>query len=313
VTYASDTLDNPVAPVTEDVFDERPFRRLASTTVPLTPELAQQFHDMEASPTERDLDLRRVKHLREKLLASLSIAFIWATVKFNGKVLRMNGNHSSAAILGLNEFPEGLIAHIDEYEANDLFGVALLFRQFDDKRSARSSKDICGAYQGLFENLRSVPKETAKLAVTGISWFRQNIQNPEGLPVLKGDDVGILFGETPLHPFIHFLGDLFTIKTPEMRKPAIVAAIYATYQVDENEAREFWADVARGGREYEEKSPSGTLDSELKHFADTKDASEGMTPVRYYAGCVYAWNAFRKGKPLGVINWDVSKGTPSPV
>jgi hypothetical protein len=85
----------------------------------------------------------------------------------------MNGNHSSTALLGLNgSFPDKLVAHIDEYEVSRLDGLALLFRQFDDRKSGRSSKDVCGAYQGLYEPLREVPRDTAKLGAEGISWAR---------------------------------------------------------------------------------------------------------------------------------------------
>jgi hypothetical protein len=220
--------------------NELPFHRVRSESVPLTPVLAQEYHDMQASPTERDLDPRRVRHLKDKIKAGVAVAFHWASAELFEPAtpdkpeqrlrLRMNGNHSSTALLELNgEFPDGLIAHVDDYEVSDTWGLALLFRQFDDKKSARTPKDICGAYQGLFESLRDVPKDTAKLAVEGISWHRQFIENPQGLPALRGDDVGILFGETPLHGFIRFLGELFTIKTPELRKASIVAAIYETF------------------------------------------------------------------------------------
>jgi len=193
------------------------FHRLSAETVPLTAILAQEFHDMEASPTERELLPSRVKHLEEKIRAGLAVHFNWVSAQLNGTRLRMNGNHSSNAILNIamdGTLPEDLIVHRDHYQVDDTMGLALLFRQFDDRKSTRSLKDICGAYQGLFEDLRDIPRDTAKLAVEGVSWYRRYVFNPQGLPVLKGDDVGILFGEQPLHSFIRFLGELFTIKTP---------------------------------------------------------------------------------------------------
>jgi hypothetical protein len=215
-TYEETDSSNAVIDRAEEISfaqeHELPFRRIRSRTMPLTPALAQEFHDMEPSPTERDLSIRRVKHLAEKIKAGLAVSFMWASAKLGSKVLRMNGNHSSTALVELEHFPEGLMAHIDEYEVDDTWGLALLFRQFDDKASSRTPKDICGAYQGLFPNLKIVPKDTAKLAVEGISWFRREISNPEGMRTPKGDDVGTLFGETPRHPFILFMGELFTIK-----------------------------------------------------------------------------------------------------
>lgn len=95
------------------------FHRIRSEAKPLTRELAQKYHEMEPSPTERDLSPGRVKHLTQKIEAGLAVSFHWASAQLEdiGKTLRMNGNHSSCALLGLNGgFPDNLIAHVDEYE-----------------------------------------------------------------------------------------------------------------------------------------------------------------------------------------------------
>jgi hypothetical protein len=272
--------------------NELAFVRLNSECVPLTPVLAQTFHDMEASPTEREFNPRRANHLQEKIRAGLAVTFHWASANLSDKTLRMNGNHSSAALLALNgEFPEHLMAHVDRYQVENAWGLALLFRQFDDKKSSRSAKDICGAYQGLFPELKSVPKPTAKLAVEGISWYRQNIQNPEGL-------------RTPL----------FSIKTPELQRNHIVAAIYASYCIDRSDAHKFWMETARGGQEYEAEAPSTVLDADLKRFAEEKKTRPTtMKPANWYSGSCYAWNAFRRGKQIDKINWDVSKNIQTPI
>lgn len=315
-------LEQPTAAVDLDgdlyatLDGDTPFRRIGSSSVPVTPELAHIFHDMDASPTERELDPKRVRHLEQKIKKGLAVSFNWASARLGDKILRMNGNHSSTALTGLDQghFPHGLVAHVDEFEVDNTMGLALLFRQFDDKKSARSMKDIAGAYQGLFENLHKVPRDVGKLAVDGVSWYRRYLFNPEGLPTLSGDDVGILFGETPLHPFILYLGELFTIKTPELRRVPIVAAIYATFQLDEAAARAFWIETGRGGPGYEERAPSKVLDDALKAFADRKAPPDvKIKPMNYYAGCIYGWNADRKGKQIDRISFDVSKGVPNPV
>jgi hypothetical protein len=50
------------------------------------------------------------------------------------------------------------------------------------------------------------------LAAEGINWFHRYV---EGVPSLSGDDIYNLFGDTNLHAFVHWLGELFTIKTPD--------------------------------------------------------------------------------------------------
>src|SRR5262249_25945259 len=137
--------------------------------------------------------------------------------------------------------------------------------------------DVAGAYQGLYEELRDVPRGPAKMAVEGACWYDRNI---EGLPPVSGDDQYIRFGEPGLHGFIRWVGELFTIKTPELRRQTIVAAMYGTFTKNEAEARKFWAEVARGGEEYAENAPSTILDAWLKAMAEKRGAKTEVKPAR---------------------------------
>ena len=130
------------------------FKLISSETKPLTPELAERFKAMTPSPTERQFDPARAKMLREKLEAGQGIAFNWAIAKVDDKELRVNGRHSSTVLSELNgQFPEGLKAHIDTYKVDSPAGLALLFRQFDYRKGARTPTDVSGAYQGLYTDM----------------------------------------------------------------------------------------------------------------------------------------------------------------
>ena len=205
---------------------------------------------MEPSPTERPLNPSRVGHLREKALAGLLVPFTWSVAQFGDKMVRMNGQHSSTMLCALNgAFPKDGKVHLDTYRVGSLEGLALLFRQFDDRKSGRTPSDVAAAYQGIHPELKEVPRQTAKLAAEGINWYHRYV---EGVPSLSGDDVYNLFGDINLHPFVHWLGELFTIKTPELKRQPIVAAMVGTFIKNETEARKFWTDVARGGAEFDE-------------------------------------------------------------
>ena len=144
------------------------FKLEKSETKPLTQDLAERFRNLMPSPTERGFDEARAKMLREKAAAGQLIAFNWATAKFGDKEYRMNGQHSSAVLCELNgSFPDGLKVHLDSYVVDDKEGLALLFRQFDNRKSGRTPTDVAGAYQGLYEALKDVPRGAAKLAVEG--------------------------------------------------------------------------------------------------------------------------------------------------
>jgi hypothetical protein len=260
---------------------------------------------MTPSPTERQFDPARAKMLREKVEAGQAITFNWAIAKVDDKEYRANGNHSSTILSDLNgQFPEGLKVHIDTYKVDSLDGLALLFRQFDSRKSGRTPTGS-GAYQGLYTDLAGVPRGAAKLAVEGVAWYDKNV---EGLPAPKGDDVYTLFGKTGLHSFIRWIGeDIFTIKTPELKRQTIVAAMFGTFEKNEAEARKFWKEVGRGGVEYEDQHPTTVLDAFLKSIIEDKRKLE-LKNANFYQASIYAWNAFRENKTITTIKYDTKKG-----
>lgn len=274
--------------------------------MPLTKGLAEQFREMPASPTERDLTAARIKHLREKILAGHAVTFHWASAIINDREVRMNGNHSSNAVCSLNgSFPDGMMVNREVYEVDDEDGLALLFRQFDDRKSGRTPLDVSGAYQGLYEPLHEVPRGVAKLGIEAIVWHDRYVIG--GPATLKGDDVYTKFADADSHAAIRWFGDTITMKTPEMARVAVVAAMYATFEANETAAREFWSSVARGGVEFDETAPATTLDVWLKEQKDSK-CKHPVKPLELYQGCIYAWTAFREDQSLKSIKWDTKKG-----
>jgi hypothetical protein len=289
------------------------FRLMKAEVLDLTPELAQTFYSLEPSPTERELDKSRLRHLREKALAKQLITFSWAKARYQDRWIRVNGQHSSQMLVELNDaFPTGLRVHLDEYDVSDSQGLALLFRQFDDRKSGRSSADVAGAYQNIVPELQDVPRQIGKLAVDGITWYRYKIEKD---PTTKrGDDAYPLFHDITQHDFIQWMGTIFSMKTPEMRPKGVVAAMYASFNAHPNEARKFWESVARGGDEFNESAPATMLDEWLKAVIETKKKHKGdpLSDAQIYQGCIYAYNGHRKGQPLKSIKFDF-KVHPEPV
>src|SRR5262249_41353989 len=194
--------------------EDTSYRLVKSEVRELTRELAEEFRNLDPSPTERELNPARIRHLKMKAEAGQLVTFHWSVARLGDKRLRMNGQHSSNMLCGLNgHFPKDLKVHIDEYEVPNKASLALLFRQFDDRKSNRSPSDVAGAYQGLYEELHDVPRGPAKMAVEGACWYDRHV---EGLPSVSGDDQYVRFGEPGLHGFIRWVGDeVLSIKTPE--------------------------------------------------------------------------------------------------
>jgi len=286
------------------------FRLESANSMPLTKQIAEDHFRLEPSPTERSLDPSRLKYLHEKAQAKQLVSFQWARAKCGTRVMRMNGQHSSTMLTELNgEFPEGLFVHLDTYTVDTEADLALLFRQFDARKSSRNAKDVAGAYQGLHAALRDVPRPFAKLAVEGIAFFLRHVV---GSRSLAGDDQYTLFDEDKYHEFIRWLGcDIHSVKTPEMMRPPVAAAMYATFEINETAAREFWKQVARGGDEFDENAPTTILDNWLKRMSE-RDSAARIKPAHYYQGAIFAWNAHREDKHIKDIRSNVDKGFLEP-
>jgi hypothetical protein len=283
------------------------FKLATAECLPLTHELVDKLYNMEPSPTERSLDPSRLKYLKQRAEAGQLVTFQWACARLSGRTIRMNGQHSSTMLKELNgSFPKGLMVHLDTYDADDMADLAVLFRQFDARKSSRSTSDIAGAYQGLHPDLKDVQRPIAKLAVEGIAFHEKNVV---GTRTVLGDDQYSLFEDKRYHPFIRWMGDLHNIKTPEMKLVPVAAAMYATFITNEAEARTFWDHVARGGVEFDDSAPATVLDAWLKQIKSREEKTRlKLHPANYYQGCIYAWNGHREGKALKDIRFKVDKG-----
>lgn len=282
------------------------FRRISSKVMDLTLPVVQEFRCIEASPVEREINDKRVKHLREKVDAGLAVTFHWVTAKLNDKILRGNGQHSSTMLSQIPEerFPSGLKVFREHFECDTADDFALLFQQFDDRKSSRTSNDVAAVYQGFQPELIEVPHGIAKLAIDGYTFYQRNIEGAKNLPV--GDMSYALFSDQGLHPWIKWLGDLHNSKTKELQTKAVTAAMFGTFQVNETAARDFWDVVSRGGDPDAETSPERVLDLWLRSIYEGTNEDD-IRPVNQYQGAIYAWNAARENKQISSIKFDVKK------
>ena len=300
-------MDNP-ATATPTAARDVGFALLSSTVIPVTRELVQEYIGMERSPTERDVSRTRVKHLREKIDAGLAVTFHWVRAKClwdGGKLIRVNGQHSSTMLSELDGMmPTGLQVLQETYECKTGDALALLHQQFDDRKSARSTDDIAGVYQGLQPELSSVDKKLAKLAIDGYTWFQRSV---EGVPTRVGDAAYSLFGDSHLHPFVKWIGEVNTTKTRELQNRPTAAAMYATFASDETGAREYWDLVSRGGDLDEVDLPQTVLAKWLLGLYEGTVDPDDFKTANVFQGCAYAWNAHKDGKRIQDIRWSIKK------
>jgi hypothetical protein len=291
--------------------ENRGWRRVDSETLVLNPQKAKEFavkhNGLPHSPCERTLMEERVEQLHDLIVAGRAIPFNWAIVKYEGIDYRMNGQHSSKAIMDFDALlPQSLVFHVDRYEADNRDAFANLFRQFDARWSARSKGDVAGAFQGLNHDVADCDRAKAKLAVEGVSWYRRMI---EKVPVPNGDDLYTLFFESPLSPFIRWIDDTLTLKTPEMKVAAVIACMYATFCKSESGARDFWRQIAVNSNS-DDMAPAAVLSAELISAKQEKNPKNKLKPGILFGKCVKAWNAFRHDEKIRSLPFTLSKGLP---
>lgn len=279
---------------------EKTFALDKTETIQLTRELAEEMRSMTPSPTERAIDPKRVEYLRNRAEAGLLVPFQWAKARVNGTWMRMNGQHSSEMLCALPDdlFPKSLSVHLDHYMVESMDGLSLLFQQFDARRSSRSRTDVAGAYKGLHDELDAVPLEIARLGAEGITYFWKYVL---GIPTETGDATYAIFKKQEIWPFLLWLPEIFNIKTPELRRKEIVAAMFATYDKNEIGAKSFWKDVQAGGNVSEDNHPTRTLDLFYQSVKEETDRKKRAKPHELYQAGILAWNAFRDGKKLSTI------------
>ena len=281
------------------------FRLLSSAVTELTPALVKQYHDMAASPTEREINAKHVKHLREKADNGQFVTFHWVTAKVGDQLIRVNGQHSSKMLFDMDGMmPPGLKVLQEQYECEDGDSLALLFQQFDDRKSARSTADIAGVYQGLQPALNGVDKKIAKLAIDAYTWFQRNV---EKVPAVIGDLSYSTFRDTGLHPWIVWLNEINNSKTRELQNRFVTAAIYGTFSHNETEARRFWEEVSRGGDPDDDTQPARALDIWLRSIFEKTTDDEPASSGQLYQGSVYCWNAYREDKSVSSVKFEVKK------
>ena len=277
-----------------------------SETRPLTKALVAEHMALEPAPVERPFNQKRHDYLTSKLTEGLFVPPHWVAGRVNGKLQRMNGQHSGRVLADwTGDFPEGLFVHYDEYDLNSEGHFAMLFRQFDARQSSRSPTDVCAAYKGLEPALSGVAVGAAKGLIEGYCWYERSV---EGLPVGTGDDRYEKLANERAQAFVLWAHKLWSPKAKEVQKPGVVASMLGTFEKEEADADKFWDEVVRDINP-DETAASSRLAAELQK-AHRTDNDVKFKPGEYYAKCVKAWNAFRRGVSVRDLRVDLKKELP---
>ena len=300
-------VTTPVSAAPPLIPAELRWKRLSSEVMPLTRQVLDKFRAIESGVLERELNERRIKTLHEKIMAGQAITFLWVIADILKPVkttVRGNGFHSSTMLDRFfpGELPPGLLVNLEHYEVEDKDRFAELFAQFDSKASVRTPDDIAGVFQGIHPELADIDRKDAKQAVDGYHWFMTTVEAAR-MPI--GDMKYSAFGDAHLHPFIKWVASVLTGKTNELRRKEVIGAMFATFNVNETAAREFWDQVSQGGDRDQPDQPETALDKWL--LAQIDKEIDRVNGKELFQGCIYCWNRSREGARVTTVRHDVKK------
>ena len=269
-------------------------------SLPLTREIAEDFFTMPHYKTERPVRPIRMSQLADRLESGLFFSPRWATAVFNGRVYRMNGQHSSKLLSECNgSFPAGMKVIVDRFQCDTDVDMAELFEQFDARASSRTGGEIINAHGRVHDELDQVSTTVISIAVRGIAYA----VCPSGRTVVE-DQARLIHKNTR---FIFFAEPLLT--SGVLKRAGVVAAMYNTWRKDPTDAKRFWEMV-----HFETGATPSCPTRVLAKFLLTTTAvgngasneSKKWDKRAFYVKCITAWNAWRSGKTTALKYYPTS-------
>lgn len=256
-------------------------REIDSYTAPLTRELALEFSTMPCTKGERPIRKDRVEELRGHIECGSFHSPDWASGYLNGVRYRVNGQHSSLALIESNgSFPTGLKANIKDFVVDTEEDLGVLFTYFDNQNGARTSRDVLRA---LLAGSSEYPDAVTE-KVGSAMHFAQCSFETKATAVLRN-------AMLRMHPtFIDFAYEF--VGHRQMGKVAVIAAMYKTWKKSPVGADEFWHLV----RSEAHPSPNNATRVLLRVLRDVpKSNTRHSRDKEVYAKSINAWNNWRRG------------------
>lgn len=279
-------------------------------TVRCTKGLAREFAAMKPAPGDREFRDRIADFIKGEVDQGTFRTANFASVycKETGEEYRVNGKHTSTVLVGMNgDFPTGIMAHLEKYEADTLRDVARLYKTFDSRMGARTARDIHCSITASDPDLADIRLSVVSLAISGYKLVMADGNNWKRTHSSEDPDALI----HKLKKFILFLDDVINsdTKCTYMRRSSVVGAIYATWSKSQTDARAFWTAV-RDATGTNNQSPDRMLNKYLLTTTVRSDAggqhAKTDTSRAMYVRCLHAWNAWRQDQKTDMRYYESS-------
>lgn len=269
-------------------------------TVRCTKGLAREFASMKPAPGDREFRDRIADFIKTEIAKGDFRTANFASVycKETGEEYRLNGKHTSTTLVGMNgEFPTGIMAHLEKYEADTLRDVARLYKTFDSRVGARSVSDVHRSITASDPELEDIRMSVVNGAISGYKLVMSDGNNWKRTHA--ADDPDELIHK--LKKFILFLNGILDggPKSLHLRRSAVIGAIYLSWEKSQRDAEAFWTAV-RDASGANNQDPDRVLNRYLLTTAVRSDTSSQHaktdTSRAMFVRCIHAWNAWRKNE-----------------
>jgi hypothetical protein len=265
-------------------------KSLKPAIVSLTHSYATKFSELPSYGGDRSSDAsqgkRRILYLRSQLELGTFFSPQWATVEFNGKLLRINGQHSSKMLAESSHlvrmFPKWVT--VNRFRCDTEHDIAALFNCFDHTASVRTASDKMGAHKWVQKELRDVSIGPARFAVSGVACWLNLV---EGVKVTTQDEMIRLVHQYP--EFVKWASQFMGIA--RMKTRGTVAAMYSTWLTDPDMAFDFWTSVNEEDGESRYSGPR-VLSSFLRDNTTVKAGTKRANSRAFYCKSIMAANAW---------------------
>jgi len=272
------------------------YRETPCDIVALTPSVTRSFSRLPTFGGDRDRESIkgrvRVAWLKHLIEEGLFFSPVWATADYAGKTFRVDGGHSSLALTEQADagrpFPKDAFAIIRRFECECETDFALLFSQFDNRKSLRTFADKLKPHllsEGLLDEI--APSYAAPIL--------------RGITYAIGKDTPDRIDEDARVALVHDFQDFILWARPYvahrfLARAGVTAAMLDTWTIDTAAATLFWDEV-RLGSNPDINSPSRILANFLQNAkAETTKYKSAWDTRAFYAKCIHAWNAHCEGR-----------------
>ena len=276
-------------------------KTLSDKKITLDENRACWYLNLKPTEDERKVDDLHVQLLLDQMKMGL---FLWdnviiGTAKLNGVTHKLNGQHTSWAVIFMQDAEPGYSGKVREiqYQVNNQQELIALYRTYDSALSTRSQAHITTMAVAEIPQLKGIPRGLLNpLTSATMFWrFESKHERRRHMDVQRREVVEKnIVAVEKMARFFHKISK----EAPHLRRSPVMAAMVGSFDKVATKAPEFWQPVA-DGLGLNKSDPRYRLREYLQKTVLHASRGSQRDPVdaeTMYRVCVNCWNKWRQGK-----------------